>query len=140
MPEKMESAGRRVVLVYWKSKTTDAFEVFSNLKIFCEQYPVYSYNTLNNYLSKQKIAYENEQVHVERKKIKGSADHGLRILPVVRKGRLREMNEESEDVQYWLSRPASERIAAVTFLVSQSLAKGDRMDKTTIRKRKLKRA
>jgi len=60
-----------------------------------------------------------------------------RIMPVVRKGRLREIDEGMEGVQYWLSRPAIERIAAVTFLVFQSIPKGERLDKSVVVKRKL---
>lgn len=60
---------RRVVIVYWKNRQKDNFEVFSNLKIFCQSYPAYNYNTLNNYLSKNKIAYDTEAVHIERRAI-----------------------------------------------------------------------
>lgn len=58
------------------------------------------------------------------------------IVPEVRKGRLGEIDEGKEDIQYWQSRPAIERIAAVTFLVFQSIPKGERMDKSVVVKRK----
>lgn len=134
-----ESAGRRVVLVHWKNKPRDAFEIFSNLKRFCDRYPAYSYNTLNNYLSKQKIPFESDLVHVERKMINGAVSQVFRLTPVVRKRNLHEIDEGKEDVQYWQSKPACERIAAVTFMISQSLKKGERMDKSIVRKRRLKR-
>jgi hypothetical protein len=61
-----------------------------------------------------------------------------KIAPVVRKVLLQHANDESRDLAYWLSKTPQERIAAVTFLVSQSLKEGERMDKTKIVKRKLK--
>jgi len=61
----------------------------------------------------------------------------MRIVPVVRKATLREIDEDLEDMQYWLSRPPQERIAAVTQLISKSLKPGQRMDKTHIVKRYL---
>lgn len=50
---------------------------------------------------------------------------------------LKEIDEDLEDMQYWLSRPPHERIAAVTLLISKSLKSGQRMDKTFVTKRKL---
>ncbi len=82
------------------------FELFSNLKNFCAHDPRYSYNTLNNYLSKQKVAFENETIHVERKQVIGAAAAGFRFTPVVRKIKLGKIDEEQEDAAYWLSKPA----------------------------------
>ena len=62
-----------------------------------------------------------------------------RLERVARKGKMKDISEGEEDVQYWLSRPAKERIAAVTFLISQFLEKDERMDKSVIRKRRAKR-
>ena len=45
---------------------------------------------------------------------------------------------EDEDFTYWLSRPVVERLQAVTLLVSQSVAPGQRLDKTAVEIRKLK--
>lgn len=61
----------------------------------------------------------------------------MKIVPVVRKAILKEIDEEYEDMLYWLSRPPHERIAAVTELISNSLKPGQRMDKTVVIKRKL---
>lgn len=61
----------------------------------------------------------------------------MKISPVVRKALLKDIDEEYEDMLYWLSRPPQERIAAVTELISHSLKPGQRMDKTAIVKRKL---
>jgi pyridoxine/pyridoxamine 5'-phosphate oxidase len=61
----------------------------------------------------------------------------MKIIPVVRRALLREIDEEEEDIQYWLSRPPHERIAAVTSLISKSLEPGQRMDKTIVIRRKL---
>ena len=137
--------GRRVILVFWKDKKDDPFEVFSNLKVFCESYPSYSYNTLNNYLSKGRKAFENGVVRVERKGLitrpVAAADPGaqpFKMIRAVRKGVMKEIDQGAEDLEYWLSRSSRERMAAVTFIVSQSLRPGERMDKTVVVKRKLK--
>jgi len=61
----------------------------------------------------------------------------MKIAPVVRKAVLKDIDEELEDMQYWLSRPPAERMAAVTQLISKSLKPGQRMDKTFVVKRKL---
>ncbi|MEO5891076.1 MAG: hypothetical protein ABIQ31_12525 [Ferruginibacter sp.] len=61
----------------------------------------------------------------------------MKIVPVVRKAVLKDIDEEFEDIQYWLSRPAQERIAAVTRLIEATLTPGQRMDKTMVIKRRL---
>ena len=61
-----------------------------------------------------------------------------KITPVVRKVMLKEANDEERDLQYWLSKPVQERAAAVTYLIAQFLAKGQRMDKTVVVKKSLK--
>lgn len=60
---------RRVLVVQWKKLAEHRLEIFSNLKNFCENHPTYNYNTLNNYLSKKKIPFENEEVRIERKPV-----------------------------------------------------------------------
>ena len=64
----MDGAGknRRIVLVQWKRFAGTDIDVFSSLKGFCDSYPEYNYNTLNNYLSKKKIPFENDEVKIER--------------------------------------------------------------------------
>jgi len=61
----------------------------------------------------------------------------MKIVPVVRKAILKEIDEEQEDIDYWLSKTPVERIAAVTSLIRQSLTPGQRMDKTIVVKRLL---
>jgi len=61
----------------------------------------------------------------------------MKIVPVVRKARLKDIDEDLENLQYWLSRPPQERLAAVTQLISFSLEPGQRMDKTVVFKRRL---
>jgi hypothetical protein len=61
----------------------------------------------------------------------------MKIIPVVRKAVLKEIDEGYEDMLYWLSRPPQERIAAVTKLRSHILKPGQRMDKTVVIKRKM---
>lgn len=58
---------KRVILVTWKNDPKPGTpEVYSSLKNFCDSYPQYSYNTLNNYLSKNKKPFENTSIKVER--------------------------------------------------------------------------
>ena len=64
--------------------------------------------------------------------------HNFKLVPVVKKGMLHKIDEAKEDIQYWLSRPAQERLAAVTFLVVQSLAEGECIDKSMVIKKRLK--
>ena len=61
----------------------------------------------------------------------------MKIAPVVRKAILKEIDEEQEDINFWLSKTPVERIAAVTSLIRQSLTPGQRMDKTIVVKRLL---
>ena len=61
----------------------------------------------------------------------------MKIVPVVRKAVLKEIDEEQEDINYWLTKSPLERIAAVTSLIRQSLKPGERMDKTFVVKRQL---
>lgn len=61
-----EGNNRRIILVQWKRFAGIDIDVFSSLKGFCDSYPEYNYNTLNNYLSKKKIPFENDQVKIER--------------------------------------------------------------------------
>jgi hypothetical protein len=56
----------------------------------------------------------------------------MKIVPVVRKAVLKEIDEEYEDMLYWLSRPPHERIAEVTRLIRLDLKPGQRMDKTVV--------
>lgn len=133
---------KRIVLIYWKHKQSNPFEVFSNLKNLCLSYPQYNYNTLNNYLSKRKTAYENDNVRIERVPINTQplipASMSQRsIVPVVVRKPMREINEKQDDLEYWLKQPASERLSAVTFIISQSLKKGQRMNKSIIDKKQL---
>lgn len=65
-PQKVH---RRVVLIHWKNDQLKPYEVYSNLKNFSLAYPRYSYDTLNNYLSKKKKPFEDDQVRIERKEI-----------------------------------------------------------------------
>lgn len=137
MPDKNKN--KRVIVAYWKNNSGNPIEVFSSLKNFCLSYQDYNYNTLSNYLSKAKVPYETEKVRVERKNIflqpKGPE---RKIMAVVRKVALKEADDYEQDVNYWLDKAPVERLAAVTFLVRQSLTKGQRLDKTNLLKRRLK--
>lgn len=139
----MEAQQKRVIVVYWKNKKDNPFEVYSSLKNFCITHNEYNYNTLSNYLSKRRIAFENDKVRIDRKPIisKPVTVHEAKvrnIIPVIRKVRLKEANDSFHDLEYWLSKPPSERISAVTYIISQSIKRDQRMDKEKIVKRKLK--
>lgn len=138
----IKRAEKRVILMHWKTKPDYRVEVFSNLKLLCQSYPQYNYNTLNNYLSKAKTVYENDAIKVERLPVFSrpllTAPVSRSIMPVITKQPLKALDEKKQDLEYWLSRPAKERLAAVTFIISQSLKKGQRMDKTMVHVKKLK--
>ena len=61
----------------------------------------------------------------------------MKIMPVVKKRPLSTVEEQKEDLEYWLSQPARDRIAAVTYIISQSLQVGQKMDRTSVVKRKM---
>lgn len=130
---------KRVIVLNRKDRAENPLEVFSNLKLLCASYPVYSYHTLNNYLSKNKMAYENDKVRIERKVVHTSAIPQRKIAMVVKKVKINGHDEEQQNLDYWLSRPPGERLAAATQLSSQFKKKGHLMDKTHIVKRKMKR-
>jgi hypothetical protein len=50
----------RVIIAFWKQKKDQPIEVLSSLKNFCAGHPAFNYNTVSNYLSKEKIAFEND--------------------------------------------------------------------------------
>ncbi|SEA27616.1 hypothetical protein [Pedobacter hartonius] len=133
---------KRVVIVFWKNNIENPFEVFSNLKNFCLSYPQFNYNTVSNYLSKAKVAYENQEIRIERKNIiskpKPVPEPRIRkIVPVLRRVMMKNANDEQRDLKYWLGRPVKERAAAVTHIISQSLRNGQRMDKTKLVKKRI---
>jgi hypothetical protein len=140
MESASNSAKRRVILAYWKKRDGDNFEVFSNLRHFVASYPQYSYNTINNYLSKGKKPFENSELRLERTPVHNAPifkRHVFRMVPVIRKKKLHSTNESKENLSYWLTRPVQERAAAIAFIVSQSLKPGIKLDRSVISKEKL---
>lgn len=135
---------KRVVVVHWKNRPENPFEVFSSLKNFCLSYSGYNYNTLSNYLSKDKIAYNNPEVRIERKEIFLKpkslliSAKGRSIGLVVRKVKLKDAGDEENNLEFWLSKPALFRVAAITKMITGTMDKSGRMDKTQIIKRKLR--
>jgi hypothetical protein len=86
-------------------------------------------------LSKAKIAYENDAIKVERLPVfsRPLVVPVLRsIMPVVARQPLEAVDEKMQDLEYWLRRPPKERLSAVTFIISQTLEKGQRMDRTFV--------
>lgn len=128
---------KRVVCVFWKKRYENAIELFSNLKILCESYPEYNYNTLSNYLSKKKIPFENNEVHIERKIIQTVAINTRQISAVVNKKQLKSIDEKEEDLLFWLEQTPQERLRATTFIVHQSLKKDEKLNKSKLIKKKI---
>jgi len=60
-----------------------------------------------------------------------------KIIPVVRKALLKDIDESYEDMLYWLSKTPQERMAEMTRLRSFSVKPGQRLDKTVLLKRNL---
>jgi hypothetical protein len=129
---------KRVVIVIWKTKGNQ-IEVFSSLKNLSDSYPVYNYNTLNNYLSKKGIPFENSEVRVERKTVHTVPIPRREIVMVAKQVPMRGHNEEEQNLEFWLSRPVHERLEAVTRLSSQLKKYPDqRLDKSIHKKIRLK--
>ena len=61
-----QAVNKTVIVVQWKRFGGTAVDVFSSLKGFCDSYSAYKYHTLNNYLSKKKIPFENDEIRIER--------------------------------------------------------------------------
>jgi hypothetical protein len=135
---------KRVVLIHWKNKPENPFEVFSSLKNFCLSYPTHNYNTLSNYLSKAKIPYDNPDIRIERMnvilkpKLPSARVPGRSIVPVVRKVALHNAADAKNDVSFWLTKTPLQRLSALTAIVSSSMPKSKRLDKSKTEKRKLK--
>ncbi len=63
---------------------------------------------------------------------------GRKIVPVVKKVMLKYADNDKYDLEYWLTKSVKKRAAAVTFIISQSLKAGQRMDKTKVVKTNIK--
>lgn len=120
----------------WKSQTENPTEVYSNLKILCESHPAFSYNTLNNYLSKNKIPYENDVVRIERMIVHTKPVKRRQIALIGSKVKAQGHDEEKQNKEFWLTRPVSERLDAVGRLRAQVVDK-KRMNKTFGLKRRM---
>jgi hypothetical protein len=135
---------KRVVIVHWKTRPGNPFDVFSSLKNFCLSYGGFNYNTLSNYLSKDKIAYDNAEVRIERKEVflkpKSTSipAEARSIVPALRKVKLKEAEEGMQNLAFWLSKPPLLRAAAVTEMITGTMEKFVHMDKTRVVKRKMK--
>ncbi len=92
---------KRVVIINWKGRAETPIEVYSNLKILCESHPEFSYNTLNNYLSKGKIPYENDLVRIERKIVNTEAVKKRQIALVGNKVKASGHDEEKQNREFW---------------------------------------
>lgn len=121
----------------WKSHAEKPIEVYSNLKILCESHTGFNYNTLNNYLSKSTIPFENDVVRIERKVVHTEPVKKRQIVLVGKKVKAHGHDEEKQNKDFWLSRPPAERLDAVNRLRAQ-VVKNERMDKNFGLKRRLR--
>lgn len=62
-----------------------------------------------------------------------------RMAMVARRISMDQYDQGFEDLEYWLTKTPKERVAAVTFLVNQTLKPGQRMDKNVFNKIDLNR-
>ena len=85
------------------------------------------------------MAYENDNVRIERKIVHSKTIQRRKIAMVVRKFDRRKYDEKAANLTFWLSRPEQERLAAVTSLSAQLKKPGQKMDRTRVLKRKINR-
>jgi hypothetical protein len=137
-PKKKRS--KRVVVAVWKNRSEREIEVFSNLKVFCESYPNFSYSTLNNYLGKAKTAFENDQLVLFRKEVytKPIARKVRSIQAVVNRYNQATHEEAEQNLDFWLAAEPESRIYAVTKLASEGIPNDTKIDKQKIQKLKMK--
>ena len=89
-------------------------------------------------MTKVKSITKNKQSKVEKISVSSTPIVTRSKTTVVSKQPLKDMDEKQQDLEYLLSRPVIERLAAVTFIISQSLKKSQRMDKTIVHFKKMK--
>lgn len=137
--EPKKTPKKRVVIAVWKNRIDPEIEVFSNLKVFCESYPSFSYNTLNNYLGKAKTPYENHELLLRRQELiaKPLLKKGRSIQPVVNRYEQATHDEGEQNLDFWLASEPESRVYAVTKLVSEGIPKDSKMDKRKVQRLKI---
>jgi hypothetical protein len=130
---------RRVVVAVWKNRSEREIEVFSNLKVFCDSYPNFSYSTLNNYLGKAKSPYENQELLLTRQELfsKPIPRKVRSIQPVVNRYEQKAHDEGEQNLDFWLAAEPESRIYAVTKLASEGIPNDTKMDKQMVQKHKM---
>ena len=61
-----------------------------------------------------------------------------KIAMTFRQTTLKDSNQPKEDLKFWTTKTPKERLAAVTFLVNQSLSPQQRMNKSVVSKKSMK--
>lgn len=137
--EPKNSPNKRVVIAVWKNRAERVIEVFSNLKVFCESYPSFSYSTLNNYLGKAKTPFENDQIFLSRKEVftKPIVKKVRSIQPVVNQYQLGSLEEGEQNLDFWLAAEPESRVYAVTNLVAEGIPKETKMDRRKVQRLKI---
>lgn len=138
--ELKKKTSKRVVVAIWKNRNEREMEIFSNLKVFCESYSSFSYNTLNNYLGKAKIPFENDQLLLSRKDVftKPIVKKVRSIQPVVNRYEQASHDEGEQNLVFWLAAEPEARLYAVTKLAGEGISKDTKLDKRKVQKIKLK--
>jgi hypothetical protein len=140
----MGQSKRRVILVNWKNRIENSFEIFSNLQVFCQSYPGYGYNTLIYYLTPNDRVFEDEKVRIERIALiceplhhpSGECENQNGLFTST----FEIWNLKRDDIDFWLTRSPEERLFAAEFFSLGQMEPinkiGLTMDKTIIKKGK----
>ena len=62
---------KSVVVAIWKKTREDEVEVFTSLVGFLERYPHYVKATIENYITRRKVPYSDENVTINRVELQG---------------------------------------------------------------------
>lgn len=60
-----------------------------------------------------------------------------KIVQVVKKSPLREINEANQNIEFWLAQTPVQRMEAVTFLSMQTISPAQKINKKIVRKFKI---
>ena len=70
--------------------------------------------------------------------VKKADDMHRKMAMIGKQIELKDPNQDTDDLVYWLSKTPQERLQAVTMLIRQNMTMGQRMDKTCATQRPMK--